>query len=229
MSLAFDPDDYDYGPASPAVRRILREWGATEWFVASNTPDGELLQLFAEHQAYAQRYAADTYPDTLALRVERGGWSEFIGLCARVRSPESGWDWKFGTLKKLSLAHARARGWTSESEADRVKPFSDDPGALFLRLQDVHGKPFMVWNMGRLASDPDANVGDKGAKEAARFWLEYARHDLSHAIEWELAEPTTPNGNPFTSLLACTRAGGYPFALSRDEVLLFRFQASPTT
>ena len=242
MTLAFDPDDYDYGPASPAIRRILRDWGAVEWFVPSSTPDDELDRLFTEHYTLARRYSPDLFPSEVTIRIELGRWSEFTALCARVRGYEKDWDWKYGGLKTMSRAHAKACGWTIDDEAHRVKPASDEPGALFLRFNDVNGKPFLVWNAGRSTKSPVDQIADKEHKESASFWQEYARHDLMHAIEWELAAPAEPSAdpfrsftptnataNPFVPLLACTRAGAYPFSLARDEYVLFRFAADERT
>ena len=39
----------------------------------------------------------------------------------------------------------------------------------------------------------------------------------------------TLGGNPFVPLLRCYRAGGYPFSLDRDTVVLFRFAADERT
>lgn len=238
MTLAFDPDDYDYGPASPAIRCILRDWGTVDWFVPTSTPDAELDRLFTEHYTLARRYAPDRFPGEVTIRIELGGWSAFSALCARVRGYGKDWDWKYGGLKPMCRAHAKACGWSIDDEAHRVKPASDDPGALFLRLDDVNGKPFLVWNAGRLASGPTALIADKEHQESASFWQGYAWHDLMHAIEWELAAPAEPSADPFRSftatgadanpflpLLACTRAGAYPFSLARDEYVLFRFAA----
>jgi hypothetical protein len=72
----------------------------------------------------------------------------------------------------------------------------------------------------------DARWGEPNI-EAAAFYLRYAHDDLIHGIEWQLAERSSEvTFNPFVPLLACYRAGFYPFVMNRESALLFRF-ASP--
>jgi hypothetical protein len=225
MTLRFDPDQYDYGPASPAIRQILRDWAAIDWFVPTSADDDELCQLYSEHHLLGGIHAPELFSRDVSVFVEDGDLRYFASLCDVVRKPERSWDWKYGVLKKLSGAHAKARGWTLESEASRVRPLTDEPGALFFRLDDGTGTPSLIWAVGRMFPSPIDRLADAAHRASAAFWFEYAQHDLLHAIEWELAEPTPPNGNPFLPLLACARAGGYPFALGPDEVVMFRFKA----
>ena len=225
MTLAFDPEDHDYGPASPAVRRILRDWGSIDWFAPTGIADDELIRLFTLHNASAHRLAPDRFAARISTRVELGGWREFIAWCTRVRT-HSTWDWKYGGLKVMSHAHSQAHGWTIEREAVRVPPRVDRPGVLFVRIDDgTTGAPMMFWNTPALTRQPTDRIVDEDQKACARFYLEYAHHDLFHAIEWELAAPEEGSDNPFALLLACYRAGAYPFSLARDEYVLFRFAA----
>ena len=64
----------------------------------------------------------------------------------------------------------------------------------------------------------------KPAADAAEFYLSYAHDDVMRCIEWQLAEGSNDlSSNPLVPLIGCYRAGFYPFVMSRDSVLLFRF------
>jgi hypothetical protein len=54
----------------------------------------------------------------------------------------------------------------------------------------------------------------------------YCDIDLFEALEWQLAEPECPlSDNPFVPLLELYATAHYPFHLSADRVVLFRFDA----
>lgn len=222
-TLGFDPDDYDYGPASGAIRRILRDWAAIDWFAPTSASDDEVVALFAHHSALAHRNAPEVFPAAVGTRVERGGWPAFTAWCKTVRE-QRGWDWKFGGLKKLCSQHSKAHGWTLESAASLVQPRVERPGDLFVRIDDGTGKPTMFWRSAPLHWSKIDDL-EPAARDSARFWIEYAQMDVMCAFQWELAEPVEPNDNPFVPLLACTRAGAYPFGLAPHDVVLFRFAA----
>ena len=112
-SLTFDPNDYDYGPATTAIRALILEWAAIDWFVPSNASDDELSRLFDEHNALAHRYDSHRFPARVNTRCISGGWSEFTAWCKRMRE-QTRWDWRWSVLKQLSSKHSKACDWSLE-------------------------------------------------------------------------------------------------------------------
>lgn len=215
--LAFDPNEYDYGPATAAIRSIVVEWAAVDWFEPSGVTDAELIQIFEEHTALAHRAAPQLFGARVNVRVVAGGWSEFGAWCKRVRE-QTTWDWKFSVLKN-SHDHSTANGWSLETHAPQVPLGVPKAGDLFVRFNPTA----LVWN----AFLPAPDLGNLGrASDSAQFYFGHAQSDAFTAIEWQLAEKSVDAGsNPFVPLVRCYRAGGYPFSLGRDTVVLFRFTA----
>jgi hypothetical protein len=42
--LKFDPNEYDYGPATTAIRSIVVDWVDVDWFEPTGAPDEELVR-----------------------------------------------------------------------------------------------------------------------------------------------------------------------------------------
>ena len=225
-TLGFDPNDYDYGPATSAIRTIIFDWADIDWYVASAAADEELRQIFREHNALAHRHAPELFAEHIEPRCVSGGAAEFLAWCKRVRA-QTQWDWKFSVLKRLSNKHSKARGWSLDEEAARLPEGSPRPGDLFFRLKGTAGSKVVLWNA--LVSTRSILPTESSAQveESARFYLSHAQADVYCALQWQLAEPDADlSHNPFVPLLRCYRAGGYPFSLARDTVVLFRFIAN---
>lgn len=217
MTFSFDLDAHDYGPASPAIRALLREWANISWFVPTSTVDSVGIGLFQEHNRLA--YAADPHlfePHT-GVRVEAGDWATLARWCTHVRTREQGPDWKFSILKTVSRDHCGECDWVLESEAARLSSTPPAAGDLFTIVEG-----YVMYN----SLTPKVDIAD----DHARFYLEYAHHDLWDALTWQLAErsPDTST-NPFIPLLRCYRTGFYPFYLGMRETVLFRFPCLPAS
>lgn len=224
-TLTFDPNDYDYGPATMAIRTIIVEWADIDWFVPSSASDEEMTRLFDEHNALAHRRAPELFPERVTTRCVQGGWSEFVAWCKRVRE-QTRWDWRFSILKKLSHDHAKACGWSLDAQAAHVPKGQPKPGDLFFRFDDANGKASVIWN-GLLPADSSLQaISNAPAKESAQFYFGHAQADAFNCVRWQLAENHADvTANPFVPLARCYRAGAYPFSLDRDTVVLFRFTA----
>lgn len=226
-TFRIDPAACRYGAATGAVRQILTEWMAIDWFVPPG-PRAEVnaTAMFEEHHRRARAYAPDLFAADLELRTVRGDLAGFADLCARVRSSSSGWDWKFSALKPLSSRHSKARGWSVNQwslnagvpslQAGQVP----GPGDLFVRLGDT-----AIWN----SVDPTldlTNALPKDHAEVANFYVSYAVMDAMECLEWQFAEPSADllTDNPFLPLVRCYAAGCYPFALGPGTVVLFAFR-----
>ena len=60
--------------------------------------------------------------------------------------------------------------------------------------------------------------------EEAGWYLSYADMNVTHCIEWQLAEKSAHlDGNPFVPLTRCYAQGFFPFSLGCDELILFAF------
>jgi hypothetical protein len=210
--LAFDPADYDYGPATPRIRALLALAADIGWFEPPAEPEARADELFREHR----RRCGDAYPPLVRIEHVYGEWVDFVAQCERVRYPQGTYDWKFGTLKQLAHRHKLDHGFTSEAIA--VDMHDARPGDLFIRMSGgvilnsiaprVDFRSFMVERW----------------QEPAGFYWGFAIGDLHSAIEWELAEPNGPaDGNPFVPLLECYAAHYYPFVASPTEVRMFSF------
>ncbi|KYF67399.1 hypothetical protein [Sorangium cellulosum] len=218
----FDPAEREYGAATAAIRQILAEWAAIDWFVPPREPAAEAraARLLREHNARARAHLPEVFPATVETRSSGGGWREFTALRDRVcKQP---WNWKFSALKPLSSHHSKARGWTLSDQAKHCVDLQNGgaprPGDLFVRVGDV-----VLWN----GLDPDlydeARLPRDGV-EPARWYLGYACIDALECIEWQLAEGNDDlEGNPFLPLLRCYAAGFYPFSLDQTTLILFAF------
>lgn len=222
-TLSFDPNDYDYGPATSAIRTLMVEWAEIDWFVPSGATDDEITRLFSAHNVLAHRYAPELFPEHVTIRCVPGGWSEFAAWCKRVRE-QTRWDWRFSILKKLSNDHAKACGWSLNAHATHVPKGQPKPGDLFFRFDDANGKPSLIWNNVFQHSSALQAISHAPAKESAQFYFGHAEIDAFNCVQWQLAENHGDvTANPFVPLAHCYRAGAYPFSLDRDTVVLFRF------
>lgn len=237
--LRFDPHQYDYGPATEAIRQILLDWESIDWFAPARTRPDEAKELFRKHNELGHAFAPTLFSRSVDVSHRAGGWSEFMAWCARVRSQPLGsvadnqslswktdeWDWKYSILKPLSAMHAKAHGWNLDEQiAHDGEP---RPGDLFVRRRmnrnGVEGS-FVVWNTIELPIAELKSRWQDPAGGAANFYHSYADFDITYCIQWQLAERSNNLAdNPFVPLLACYRAGFYPFSLSSDSVVLFEF------
>jgi hypothetical protein len=222
-SFDLDPAQCEYGAATPAVRRILSEWVAVDWF----EPPGDdgaaarATRLFEEHNARARACSPELFPAHLEMRLVGGDWAAFAALCGRVRAPAASWDWKFGALKRLSSDHSKRHGLRL-CDLARVNVESGGqpgPGDLFFCIGDL---------VIRNAIGPRLDLGvalSPEHVEVAQWYMSYAQMDVLEAIEWQLAENSDRlDGNPFAPLIRCYDAGFYPFSLGSAEVALFALQ-----
>jgi hypothetical protein len=208
----FDPGEYDYGPATVSVRQLLRAWMEIDWLAPSAHDDKDGIELFREHQARAHAFDRKSFaaPGSIEVRVERGGADELAALCARVRGDDSRRDWKLGELKRLSLGHARARGWSLEAFA-RTRPWPPRPGDLCFVMPQ--GGTIWTGAYPKLA----------GADDATIFYVNYAHGDLLDACQWQLARGDDDTAtNPFVPFLDGYVRGFYPVSLEPTTVVLFR-------
>lgn len=213
--LGIDPAQCNCGPATKAVRQILSEWAATDWFEpAHSKANGDATNSFEDHHRRARALQPELFAEHLDITVQQGGWPEFIALCERVRTQQ--WDWKFAALKLLSFRHSEAHGWSLRADAG-LPEYPPGPGDLFFRYGEV-----VIWN----DLGPVLNLQGLNPTHAAdaNWYLGYARMDMIECIEWQLAEPGGHlDANPFWPLLRCYAAQHYPFSLAPGEVVLFNF------
>lgn len=218
-TVGFDPALCSYGPATAAVQQILSEWMAIDWFEPPPTgAQDNAMMAFAEHNRRARIHQPELFPAELAITLARGGWPEFVELCARVR--KQSWDWKFAALKQLSHRHSRARGWSLTESARDLAATAEAPGPgdLCFRFGER-----VFWNnlgpkldLGSVISASDVNT--------VHWYLGYATMDLIECIEWQLAERHDRlDDNPFVPLLRCHASGLLAFSLGPAEVVLFGF------
>jgi len=227
-TFRIDPAQCMYGAATAAVRQVLTEWSAIDWFVPpprAAAAEDAATTLFAEHHKRARVHQPALFPENLAIRPMRGGWEAFSALCARVQTPE-GWDWKFSALKALSFRHSQAHGWSLQVEAPDVMSLAQGngpgPGDLFFRVGEI-----VVWADPGPGLDLRSTLPPSHAKSAG-WYLGYASMDVLECIEWQLAEKSDClEGNPFLPLVRCYAAGFYPFSLGPTDVVLFGFEQTP--
>jgi hypothetical protein len=223
-TLAFDPRERDYGPATAAVRTSLLEWAEIDWFAPSRVSEAEARRLFHEHNALARAYDPDLFVERVEVQCVSGGWAEFVELCTSVRDSSS-WDWKLSILKDLSSRHADERGWSIADQAADRPGEPPRPGDLFYRYIGGTETAHVLWcsvapQLDELGALPEP------MKESAQFYFSYAQGDLLDCIKWQLAERSNDfAGNPFRALAHCYRAGCYPFSYNRTTATVFRFAA----
>jgi len=197
-TFGFDPAACDYGPATAAVRSILTEWAAVDWFSPPRTdPHQDLaVQLFREHNEKARVHQPDLFPVNIEVQQQRGDWEGFGALCKQVRA-HTDWDWKFSALKQLSHRHSKALGWNLKDQGRRPQPHEtrDAPhtGHLFARI-GAHALKTLGWKMKAQARQPQefgallqpgdlfARVGD-GA-----FWTISPQLNLSDTVPGDQVE-----------------------------------------
>lgn len=68
-TLDFDPAQYEYGPATTAVRQILLEWYAIDWFVPprDDAAGFSSMRLFGQHTACALAYQPELFPVSVEI------------------------------------------------------------------------------------------------------------------------------------------------------------------
>lgn len=226
--LKFDPNEYDYGAPTEAIRSVLAEWAEIDWFEPNPSTAEHAASLFRQHQRLAHAQAPELFPLDITIRSVTGDRNEFQSWCQRVRS-ETAWDWKFSILKKLSDEHAKTRGWSPETQTRDAPVGPTRPGDIFFVIGDdkTAQKRQVIWNsIMTMPSALDA-LPRQGFGEAARFYISYAHNDALDCMKWQFAERSADmRSNPFLPLLLCYEAGAYPFSLARDSVVLFRFDES---
>lgn len=214
--LTFEPNEYDYGVATEAIRAVLAEWAEIDWFEPSAATAEHVASLFREHQRLAHALAPELFPLDITIRDVTGDRDEFTSWCQRVRS-ETAWDWKFSILKKLSNEHAQARGWSPEMEAADAPLGHARPGDMFFVIGDktTAQRRQVIWNsILTMPSALDA-LPRQGFGEAARFYISYAHNDALDCMKWQFAERSADmRTNPFLPLLLCYEAGAYPPCVS---------------
>jgi len=224
-SKAFDASTYECGPATDAVRRLLTDYAAIDWFVPPTVDEARARAFMHRHHARGRDVAPDLFAPHLVVEHASGGAREMHDWCERVRlNPPRGWDWKYGVLKPLTKRHSEAHGWHMAALPPPTNPLVA-AGRLFLTLPGGHS----VWNVPlppvTLPTTP-ADAEARRVHEALRFFKGYCDIDLFEALEWQLAESECPlSENPFVPLLELYATAHYPFHLSADRVVLFRFDA----
>lgn len=210
------PSKLDAGPATAAVRSILIDWAAIDWFVPPGGPGQHAQELFAKHCTAAHRHTPTLYSEAVDLEFSSGRWEDFFAMCSRVRSA-SAFDWKYRVLKILSRDHAQSCGWSSQTEASMLQKEPDGSDTLIHR---VGNHVFWCSPVPKL----DLAALSKEHAESAQFYLSYASIDAIDAVQWQLADPRSPLAeNPFMPLLRCYAAGFYPFMISATSVIMFSF------
>lgn len=227
-TFGFDPAQCMYGAATAAVRQVLVEWAAIDWFVPPQRAVADEVaatRLFEEHHRRARAHQPELFPANLEIRLVRGGWAGFNDLCTSVRTSGE-WDWKFSALKPLSYRHSQARGWSLKNEAPDMASLAQwkgpGPGDLFFRFGEV-----ALWNDLGPRLDLRSALPPSHA-DVAGWYLGYTGMDVLECIEWQLAEKSDRlDGNPFLPLVRCYAAGFYPFSLGPACVVLFGFAQDP--
>lgn len=226
-SLAFDPRDYDYGPSTEAIRSILAEWIEIDWFEPVQVRGDHAARLFREHHRLARAHVPELCSEQIDVRVVSGGRNEFMSWCQHVRAQTS-WDWRFSVLKELSNQHARARDWSPDLYVERMPVAPPRPGDPFYVFNTQKGKKQWVWNSIFPTPSALSSLSREGFGEAAGFYFGYAQSDALECMKWQFAENSADlSTNPFLSLLLCYEAGGYPFSLGPENVVLFHFDEQP--
>ncbi|MDC3955142.1 hypothetical protein KEG38_14855 [Polyangium jinanense] len=217
-SFGFDPADYEYGPATPYVRRVLNEFSAIDWFVPPSCASHRerAVALLGEHNELARSYEPGLFPapEDITIRAEIADASRFIELCELAKAVPSEWDWKYGALKKLLVRHRN--GWSRLEQARALQPLTPGeprPGDLFMSIGET-----VLWY---LPCNLDTSGLPKDHADAASWYFGYAFTDMVECLEWQFAQKnTTLEANPFYSLLRCYGTGFYPFRLKPTSFVL---------
>lgn len=221
----------DYGGATPAIHTVVREFCAADWFtpVLDRQTTSLARSWIEEHYRLARLHTPDAFPAAVEVDFQFGGWNDFevLSRCARTAPA---WDWKFSALKPLCQKHSEAKGWRLDAAIARAAPDAYGPteqGVLFQRVGEL-----VIWAcVPRLDVRAAVQAGlphfwQRPARyvDGASWYFHYASIDVTHCIEWQLAEDSAQlEGNPFFPLLRCYGAGFLPFGVSRDQMVLFAF------
>jgi hypothetical protein len=227
INLAFNWD-LKYGNATPTIQQIIAEWASVDWLVAprDDRAEARAIEQLNLHNILARPHAPELFSKNPQHRTTSGGWPEFSALCAQVRASSS-WDWKFSALKPLCFRHSQVRGWRLQDQAKYAVTLEQGAplvGALFVKFGE-----HIIWAFhpqidltAVLAASPSHS---REALEIANWYISYANMDVTHCLEWQLAEQSPHlDGNPFWPLLRCYAEGFMPFGLSSEEVVLFSFR-----
>lgn len=215
-SSSIKPSLIDAGPATAAVRDIVTDFAAIDWFVPPNASQKLARELFLSHVNLTRQHLPKLYSEPVEVEFSTGGWEHFFALCNRVRGSGS-FDWKYGVLKILSSEHAEACDWSLKNERSMMQKESDGSDTLLLRVGE-----HVFWCS--LAPNLDLSELGKDHAECGHFYLSYVSYDATDAIQWQLAERSDSlAGNPFLPLLRCYAANFYPFVISESSVILFSF------
>lgn len=213
-----DPELLSAGPATRAVRALLRLAIRTRWFEPA---PADKPTFFAHHLALVRRHVPTAFAADVEITEQVGGFSALERLAARVRDPASRYDWKFDVLKKMVRAHSEARGWSALAHARAFQGPEPSPGDLFVLLHE-----HAYWRV-PVAKLELARAGS--APEAAEWYAGFGQNDLVEAIEWQLAEGTNDlETNPFVPLLRGYAMGQCPFVIDGEHVVVLRFGAPPS-
>lgn len=202
--LELDPATLD----DPALRRLLLEWSEIDWLQRGTSANAAVAaRCFEAHHARAHACAPDFFAERVNVTARISSWTELAALCDAVRGGAAPWDWKFSGLKRLTRRHSEAHGWSLERAPQ---------SPLFVRVGAN-----VFWS---LTTTLDLRELPPAAREPMNWYASYTAIDLSHALEWQLAEPGARlEDNPFVPLLRCYAAGFLPFMLDRETVTLWAF------
>ena len=210
-----DPSIYSCGPATEAVRALLRSYAAIDWYEPPSIGVDEARDRFMRHHDLAREHAPDLFGERPEVELRATDFVELAALTERVREHGREWDWKYGALKPMGRRHADRCGWTKPGETGATP--APSPDALFFRVGDA-----VIWNLASFHIDLSALDAD--ATEAAAFYSAYGNLDLIGALEWQLAQPDCPlERNPFAVLLSVYAGGYLPFHLTASSVVLAHF------
>ncbi|MEM9075004.1 MAG: hypothetical protein AAGE52_41290 [Myxococcota bacterium] len=211
----FDASDYQCGPATPAVQRLVTTFATLDWFEAPTHSADDAQARFVRYHELGRAWATDLFHPALKVELHTGGWGEFQQLCDDVRAPKRPWDWKYQILKTLSERHSGCFEGTKPTAAQL--PMVPSASDLFVRFADV-----VVWNLRLPRLDVSSFGNDQ--KQRTTFYRSYCQFDLTEALDWQLADPSCRlDDNPFAVLMSVYAGGHYPFHLAADHAVLFSF------
>ncbi|MDC0747474.1 hypothetical protein [Polyangium mundeleinium] len=219
----FDPAQCDYGPATRGLLRIIETWESIDWFEPPRRDSyvQHAAKLLHEHHRLAETYMRGRRAETCDVQVSVGGGSVFSTLYERARKCPNSWDWKYGSLKLLSLRHKEVMGWNRGDHARTISWNGDEPRPRTGHIIVKYGRGD-CWNL-HAEADLRAALPPE-LVEPASWYFHYAQVDLNDCIEWQLAEPHGKlEANPFFPLLQCYAAGGHPFSMSPHLYVLHAF------
>lgn len=214
MRDAIDVDEVACGPATGAVRSLLRLAASTRWFAPPIAGERSWIEA---HVELVRVHVPGSFASHVEVTHELGGWPQFEALARRVQYPNrSAFDWKFGVLKPMVHRRADARGW---SRAAHLKTFQGPEPARGDLLFALGDQP--IWR----APPSRTDFSGLGTARAAASWYHgFALGDVTDAIEWQLVEGIDDlSGNPMLPLVRGYAVGQYPFVLDAAHVVVLRF------